>query len=115
MKLCYACLKNKEVLEKEKTSHFGERLICHACLGKKDIERMMKNKSIILYRDGEYLTNQIKTMSFKIKEETVSKNKETIFIFLFEKKRWQGKKYLNHNAIYCTKVTKQLTKENTNV
>jgi len=107
--ICYVCSKPDTILEQEETSHLGLRSICHNCIGLRDVIRMRFKKPIILYRNGDYLVNMVRTLSFKIKEEISLSNLDRNILFLFEKKLWQGKSYYNHNsnAIYCSKVVKQ--------
>lgn len=84
----------------DESSHLGRRPICFVCIGLRDTEKMRRKCSIVLYHQDNRLVNLTKTLFLKIKEKQIFSN-YTLFIFLFEGRRWHGVQYNGVERVSC--------------
>lgn len=105
MNICSLCRADATDIAFEETSHLGKRPVCYGCLGIKDIQRMKRSGSIILYLKKNKLTNYTNTLSFSIKS-TEETDKYKVCLFVFEGKKWRGVMYKNcdNNTVICRKL-----------
>jgi hypothetical protein len=110
--LCAFCYQESAAFGWDESSHLGRRPICHHCIGRRDQARLNENKSIILYLKGnlkgQKLVNQVRTLAFKIIEQTKA-NGVHRFYFLVNKKRWEGVMYPGlSNRVMCSRYKRGL-------